>query len=95
MNTRAILVLPPSLGPLLHIAPDGSFRGQRTELPAGGAIGKGGTKYRAYCEDAHHRLQDRSGEDALTNTQAILVPLTRLSPPLFIAPDGSFRGRCT
>ena len=36
MNTREILVLPPSIGSLLSVAPDGSFRGQQNELPAGG-----------------------------------------------------------
>ena len=54
MNTLEILVLPPSIGSLLSVAPDGSFRGQQNELPAGGAIGGGGIKYCAYREDTCH-----------------------------------------
>ena len=94
-NTQAILVLPIARPPQLSVAPDGLFRGRRTELLAGEAIGGGGTKYLGYREDACHRFHDRSGEGALTNTQAILAPLTSLRLPLSVASDGSFRGRRT
>ena len=89
------MVLPITWTPLLSVAPDGLFRGRRTELPEGEAIGGGGTKYLGYCKDAGHRFHERSGEEALTNTQAILAPLTPLSLPLSVASDGSFRGRRT
>ena len=86
-NTLAILVPLTPLSLPLSVASDGSFRGRRTELPTGGAICEGGTKYCAYREDAHHLLHNKSGEDVLKNTREILVLPPSLGPPLPIAPD--------
>ena len=79
-NTQAFLA---PLSPFRHplaVTPDGSFQERRTELRTGEAIGKRGTK------DAHHRLPNKSGEDAFTNSRAIPALPPPLAPPPPLVP---------
>ena len=85
MNMQAILVLPLSLSPLLLVATDGSFRGQRTELPTGGAIGGGGPNITQTAKTLviASKLADYSQWSKLTQSSSLVLPFP-------VAPDGSF-----
>ena len=95
MNTQAILAPPFTVQLPALCCPQRIIPGSTYLVTGGKGSWQGGTKYRIDREDAHHCLHNRSGEDTLTKTRAILVLPLSLIPLLLVAPDGSFRGQRT
>ena len=88
-NLRAIPFLPPPLAPpppSFLIAPNRPFRGRRTKLPEGGAIGEGGPSILHTTKMLPLPLQ-QADKDALTNKQAVQPHFTSQPPRSLSTPE--------